>query len=81
MTDLERLISETIKKNQEIIVSLTLQNEALSTQLPQQKTNQESKGYYVCPKTGERHWFDKKAEARHEKELKRKILTLINKEA
>jgi hypothetical protein len=79
MTDHDRLISEIIRENEKTILSLTLINQSLATQLPQQKTNQESKGFYVCPKTGERHWFDRKAEARHLKE--RKKLTLINKEA
>ena len=78
MTDLERLISETIKKNQEIIVSLTLQNEALSSQLPQQKIiqNKSDNGYFTDP-YGKRHWYDKKAEAKH----KRRLTLINNKEA
>ena len=76
MTDLERLISETIKKNQEIIVSLTLQNEALSSQLPQQKTIRSTDNGYFTDPYGKRHWYDKKAEAKHKRRL-----TLINKEA
>ena len=76
MTDLERLISETIKKNQEIIVSLTLQNQALSSQLPQQKIiqNKSDNGYFTDP-YGKKVWYDKKAEARHKRRL-----TLIPKE-
>jgi len=76
MTDLERLISETIKKNQEIIVSLTLQNEALSSQLPQQKTIPQKSGGYFTDPYGKKVWYDKKAESKHKRRL-----TLINKEA
>jgi len=76
MTDHDRLISETIRKNQEIILSLTLINQTLESQLPQavNATSSPVKGYYICPKTGERHWFDEKAKARHERNKKRLTL-------
>ena len=82
MTDHDRLISETIRETEKIIVSLTLIIQSLSGQLPQHKTQVEkSEGFYICPKTGRREWFDKKAKARFEKAEKRGKLTLINKEA
>jgi hypothetical protein len=76
MTEAQKIISEAIRRNEEIIVSLTLQNQALASQLPQPAPVQrQESGYFIDPKTGERCWYDKKAKARWEREQKR--LTLI----